>query len=191
MISAVPIINDSAHMHLTLADWESLHFSHIALDALNLLVKSTLLIPESASVIFFDTRVRNCHKVSKASILSSPFDGQKIPITPEKLQVLFQALSEKYPTQKFIWIDDNSTDNKSYHFSAKAGQDALQSILYDSPKPCHCYTCENFTKEYLQHLDYVGVSLGLRLRILHNLAVFAMENQNGTLKTHPISSIIQ
>ncbi len=34
---------------------------------------------------------------------------------------------------------------------------------------CECYTCQNFTRSYLKHLDNCKEILGLRLNTIHNL----------------------
>ena len=34
---------------------------------------------------------------------------------------------------------------------------------------CDCYTCKNFSKSYLHHLDKCGEMLGSRLNSIHNL----------------------
>ena len=34
---------------------------------------------------------------------------------------------------------------------------------------CECYTCQNYSRAYLRHLDKCGEILGLRLNTLHNL----------------------
>ncbi|WP_154224439.1 tRNA guanosine(34) transglycosylase Tgt [Marinicella rhabdoformis] len=36
-------------------------------------------------------------------------------------------------------------------------------------KDCGCYTCQNFSKSYLRHLDKCGEMLGPRLNTIHNL----------------------
>ncbi len=36
-------------------------------------------------------------------------------------------------------------------------------------KDCACYTCQNFSKSYLRHLDKCGEMLGSRLNTIHNL----------------------
>lgn len=36
-------------------------------------------------------------------------------------------------------------------------------------KDCGCYTCQNFSKSYLRHLDKCGEILGARLNTIHNL----------------------
>ncbi len=176
----VPILNDSVHLHLTLADWESLAFPNVALDAISLLIKSHVAIPENAHTIFFDTRVRTCHKVSKTShILSSPFDGQKIPITEEKLKALFHDIQKKHPEKKVVWLDEctinNNPEYANYLITEQPGQDAENNIFYSTIEfqqgTCQCYTCQNFTQEYLEHLKNSGVFLALRLSIFHNLFV--------------------
>ena len=43
----------------------------------------------------------------------------------------------------------------------------------DDPKPlqedCECYTCKNYSRAYLRHLDSCGEMLGSRLNTIHNL----------------------
>jgi queuine tRNA-ribosyltransferase len=34
---------------------------------------------------------------------------------------------------------------------------------------CDCYTCQNFTRSYLHHLDKCGEILGAQLNTIHNL----------------------
>ena len=34
---------------------------------------------------------------------------------------------------------------------------------------CMCYTCQNYTRSYLKHLDNCKEILGLRLNTIHNL----------------------
>lgn len=43
-----------------------------------------------------------------------------------------------------------------------------QSLLPIDEK-CSCYTCRNYTRSYLHHLDKTGEMLGARLNTLHNL----------------------
>ena len=37
---------------------------------------------------------------------------------------------------------------------------------------CHCYTCRNYTRAYLRHLDRCNEILGARLNTIHNLAYY-------------------
>jgi len=43
----------------------------------------------------------------------------------------------------------------------------------DDPQPlqadCECYTCQNYSRAYLRHLDSCGEMLGSRLNTIHNL----------------------
>ncbi|HSR62438.1 MAG TPA: tRNA-guanine transglycosylase, partial [Gammaproteobacteria bacterium] len=34
---------------------------------------------------------------------------------------------------------------------------------------CRCYTCRNFSRAYLHHLDKTGEMLGARLNTIHNI----------------------
>lgn len=182
----IPFINDSAALHLTLADWEALNFSHVAVDALNYCLRKSLSIPEKVTTLFFYTDIRSCHKVSglKNGVfnLYSPLDGTKIHITPNDLKTLEQALQNQFPDKKVI--------SNVEGISEQAGKDAENGIVYTSDevsqkidicdlhwanisepidKNCGCYTCQNFTLAYLHHLREVGVPLGVRLCIYHNL----------------------
>ena len=37
---------------------------------------------------------------------------------------------------------------------------------------CDCYTCSNFTRAYLHHLDKCGEILGAQLNTIHNLRYY-------------------
>jgi queuine tRNA-ribosyltransferase len=37
---------------------------------------------------------------------------------------------------------------------------------------CKCYTCRNYTRAYLRHLDKTNEILGSRLNTIHNLAFY-------------------
>ncbi|MFT5811313.1 MAG: queuine tRNA-ribosyltransferase, partial [Rubritalea sp.] len=37
---------------------------------------------------------------------------------------------------------------------------------------CGCYTCQNYSRAYLRHLDKCGEILGARLNTIHNLYYF-------------------
>jgi queuine tRNA-ribosyltransferase len=47
------------------------------------------------------------------------------------------------------------------------------SRFREDPRPldenCECYTCRNYSRAYLHHLDRCGEILGLRLNTWHNL----------------------
>lgn len=185
----VPIVNDGYHVHLTKEDWDLLPFSHVAIDIINLFLHPYYVIPSRAKVMFLDIRIRSCHKISRqknlpdAFFLHSPHNGQKIIITLEDIQRMlgqFKNLSGV----KIIY--DIAQLNK-YEITDRAAKDAVAGILYsknemisvddlqcaEKIKPieasCECYTCKNYTLSYLHHLYNVGVPLGTRLGILHNL----------------------
>lgn len=50
------------------------------------------------------------------------------------------------------------------------------SIYKNSNDPldlnCDCYTCKNYTKSYLHHLDHCHEILGLRLNTIHNISFY-------------------
>jgi queuine tRNA-ribosyltransferase len=55
-----------------------------------------------------------------------------------------------------------------------AGVVRIRNARYrDDPAPldpdCDCYTCRNYSRAYLRHLDHCGEMLGARLNTLHNL----------------------
>jgi len=39
---------------------------------------------------------------------------------------------------------------------------------------CDCYTCQNYSRAYLRHLDKTGEILGARLNTIHNLHYYQM-----------------
>jgi queuine tRNA-ribosyltransferase len=55
-----------------------------------------------------------------------------------------------------------------------AGVVRIRNARYrDDPAPldpaCDCYTCRNYSRAYLRHLDHCGEMLGARLNTIHNL----------------------
>ena len=51
-------------------------------------------------------------------------------------------------------------------------------------KSCSCYTCLNFSRSYLRHLDSCKEILGLRLNTIHNLHYYQklMEELRSSIK---------
>ena len=47
------------------------------------------------------------------------------------------------------------------------GQYQMDTQPLDSE--CNCYTCQNYSRSYLRHLDKTGEILGARLNTIHNL----------------------
>ena len=57
------------------------------------------------------------------------------------------------------------------------GRIAIRNAVYryDARPPdesCGCYTCANYTRAYLRHLQQTRETLGLRLNTIHNLAYY-------------------
>lgn len=60
------------------------------------------------------------------------------------------------------------------HLFTADGVVRIRNARYrDDPSPiepgCGCYTCRNYSRAYLRHLDQVGEMLGSRLNTIHNL----------------------
>jgi queuine tRNA-ribosyltransferase len=60
-----------------------------------------------------------------------------------------------------------------YLFTADGTIRIRNSRYRDDPEPlqadCSCYTCQNYSRAYLRHLDACGEMLGSRLNTIHNL----------------------
>ncbi|XRX43201.1 MAG: tRNA guanosine(34) transglycosylase Tgt [Buchnera aphidicola (Tetraneura sorini)] len=54
---------------------------------------------------------------------------------------------------------------------------------------CKCYTCKNFTRSYLHHLDKCNETLGIRLNTIHNLFYYhtLMSNIQNAIKKNKLS----
>ncbi len=60
------------------------------------------------------------------------------------------------------------------HLFTEEGVVRIRNACYrDDPRPlqagCGCYTCRNYSRAYLRHLDAAGEILGARLNTIHNL----------------------
>ena len=60
------------------------------------------------------------------------------------------------------------------HLFTAGGVVRIRNARYrDDPRPldegCGCYTCRNYSRAYLRHLDRCGEILGARLNTIHNL----------------------
>jgi queuine tRNA-ribosyltransferase len=51
---------------------------------------------------------------------------------------------------------------------------------------CDCYTCQNFSRGYLHHLDKCGEILGAQLNTIHNLRFYQnlMTDIRGAIENH-------
>jgi queuine tRNA-ribosyltransferase len=59
----------------------------------------------------------------------------------------------------------------------RTGKLNVRNALYAEDKrpidaDCKCYTCRNFTRAYLRHLDHAGEMLGAHLNTIHNVQYF-------------------
>jgi len=77
------------------------------------------------------------------------------------------------------------------HLFTRYGEVKIRNARYaNDTQPldpeCGCYTCQNYSRAYLRHLDKVGEILGARLNTIHNLHYYqelmqglrkAIENQ--------------
>lgn len=57
---------------------------------------------------------------------------------------------------------------------------------------CDCYTCQNFTRSYLHHLDKCGEILGAQLNTIHNLRHYQqlMSGLREAIATHSLESFV-
>jgi queuine tRNA-ribosyltransferase len=60
------------------------------------------------------------------------------------------------------------------HLFTRFGDIRIRNAAFrDDPRPvdehCECYTCRNYSRAYLRHLDKCGEILGARLNTIHNL----------------------
>jgi queuine tRNA-ribosyltransferase len=58
---------------------------------------------------------------------------------------------------------------------------------------CDCYTCQNFTRSYLHHLDKCGEILGAQLNTIHNLRHYQrlMEQLRHAIAEHELEAFVE
>ncbi|HEV8078724.1 MAG TPA: tRNA guanosine(34) transglycosylase Tgt, partial [Marinobacter sp.] len=58
---------------------------------------------------------------------------------------------------------------------------------------CDCYTCQNFSRSYLHHLDKCGEILGAQLNTIHNLRFYQnlMSGLRGAIERGELSSFVE
>ena len=58
---------------------------------------------------------------------------------------------------------------------------------------CDCYTCRNFTKAYLYHLDKCGEMLGAQLNTIHNLRYYQrlMAQLRGAIEENRLDAYVE
>jgi queuine tRNA-ribosyltransferase len=76
------------------------------------------------------------------------------------------------------------------HLFTEHGVVRIRNASYrDDPRPlqegCACYTCQNYSRAYLRHLDACGEILGCRLNTIHNLHFYLdlMRRLRGAIET--------
>ena len=57
---------------------------------------------------------------------------------------------------------------------------------------CDCYTCQNFSRGYLHHLDKCGEILGAQLNTIHNLRYYqrVMSGLRNAIETKTLSAFV-
>lgn len=183
----IPIINHPASLHLTSADWDSLNFSCVAVDALLLAFRPVMAIPKSVKTVYYDTRIQPWHTVQKNKLIS-PYDGSKIDVNIIKKQWADEQLlpDDVEATAEpaidgalGIMYSDNGTNvciqNDLLSICMEQGMELARR---PASLQCTCYTCQHFTLAYLHHLHNVGVPLAIRLSILHNMHFFWRHKKN-------------
>jgi queuine tRNA-ribosyltransferase len=57
---------------------------------------------------------------------------------------------------------------------------------------CNCYTCQNFSRSYLHHLDRCGEMLGAQLATIHNLHYYQslMAGLRGAIEAGTLSAFV-
>jgi len=58
---------------------------------------------------------------------------------------------------------------------------------------CDCYTCQNYSRAYLHHLDKTGEILGSRLNTIHNLHYYQslMKSMRGAIEQHQFDDFVR
>jgi len=58
---------------------------------------------------------------------------------------------------------------------------------------CDCYTCKNYSRAYLYHLDRCNEILGARLNTIHNLRYYQMlmEGLRGAIQTGTLDAFVK
>jgi len=57
---------------------------------------------------------------------------------------------------------------------------------------CDCYTCRNYSRAYLRHLDKIGEILGSRLNTIHNLYYYQklMQGLRDAIEQHNLAEFV-
>ena len=80
------------------------------------------------------------------------------------------------------------------HLFTRYGDIKIRNAKYQNDtgpldQSCHCYTCRNYSRSYLRHLDKAGEILGARLNTIHNLFYYQelMKGLREAIETHSLT----
>ena len=81
----------------------------------------------------------------------------------------------------------------TYEGIVKIRNSIHKSSLEKLDKNCDCYTCSNFSRSYLHHLDKTKEMLGSTLQTIHNLYYYLnmMKDLRGAIETGTLQSFIK
>jgi len=83
------------------------------------------------------------------------------------------------------------------HIFTRKGVIKIRNAQYDKDtrpldEQCGCYTCQNYSRSYLRHLDKTGEILGSRLNTMHNLYYYQelMRGLRGAIETSNLPDFV-
>lgn len=83
------------------------------------------------------------------------------------------------------------------HLFVRNGEIRIRNARYqDDTRPldehCLCYTCQNYSRSYLRHLDKTGEILGSRLNTIHNIYYYQllMKELRGAIQSNSLDAYI-
>ncbi|WP_440682187.1 tRNA guanosine(34) transglycosylase Tgt [Cysteiniphilum halobium] len=91
-----------------------------------------------------------------------------------------------------------SRNARNGHLFVKSGVIRIRNSQYKTDtapldESCDCYTCKNFSRSYLHHLDKTKESLGARLNTIHNITYYQrlMKNIRNALDEDRFEDFVQ
>lgn len=186
-IALIPVLTLPSGQALTLADWESVGVSVIALQLEALLYSPGALYFAEHSLrelfpwhgqILLDAS----NLVAKNGVYNfkSPKDGSKFSLTMEEMEALLIAIAPDFLLPLPGMESKCSIVNHMvYHHDEPIGimqrsvqEDGFAGKIY-SMEHCNCCACGmGLTQVYLHHLYQMVIMLGQRYIIMHNVACF-------------------
>ena len=78
------------------------------------------------------------------------------------------------------------------HGTLRLRNSAYQDDLRPLDEDCRCYTCRNYSRSYLRHLDKCGEILGARLNTIHNLHYYQelMSGLRDAIASHSLARFV-